>query len=177
MRKVLYYLLTLALVACNNTSSKYGQGGRNAVQFVKEQAPEVAQNAESIEVTDEDSLLCDIGLMFGVNDVYKALEKYNNGELSLKEARAVRDSVMHDGADVEDTWKFSSIVTDSLRQLSRYEGQWRKVYTVTIKMKSQTTNEVRVLMDEDGTTPRYTDKQFSARLYELCSQISSISIY
>ena len=177
MRKVLYYLLTLALVACNSTSSKYGQGGRNVVQFVKEQAPEVAQNAESIEVTDEDSLLCDIGLMFGVNDVYKALEKYNNGELSLKEVRAVRDSVMHDGADVEDTWKYGSVVTDSLRQLSKYEGQWRKVYIVTIKMKSQTTNEVRVLMDEDGTTPRYTDKQFSARLYELCNQISSVSLY
>lgn len=177
MRKVLYSLITLALVACNNTSPKYGQGGRNAVQFVKEQAPEVAQNTESIEVTGEDSLLCEIGLTFGVNDVYKALEKYNNGEISLKEARAVRDSVMHDGADVEDTWKFGSIVTDSLRQLSRYEGQWRKVYTVTIKMKSQTSDEVRVLMDEDGTTPRYTDKQFSARLYELCNQISSISLY
>ena len=76
MRKVLYYLMTLALVACDNTSSQYGQGGRNAAQFVKEQAPEVAQNAESIEVTGEDSLLCDIGLMFGINDVYKALEKY-----------------------------------------------------------------------------------------------------
>lgn len=177
MREVLYSLITLALVACNNTSPKYGQGGRNAVQFVKEQAPEVAQNTESIEVTGEDSLLCEIGLTFGVNDVYKALEKYNNGEISLKEARAVRDSVMHDGADVEDTWKFGSIVTDSLRQLSRYEGQWRKVYTVTIKMKSQTSDEVRVLMDEDGTTPRYTDKQFSARLYELCNQISSISLY
>ena len=39
MRKVLYYLMTLALVACDNTSSQYGQGGRNAAQFVKEQAP------------------------------------------------------------------------------------------------------------------------------------------
>ena len=177
MRKVSFYLLTLVLVACNSTSSKYGLGGRNAVQFVKEQASGAAQNAESIEVTGEDSLLCDIGLMFGVNDVYKALEKYNNGEISLKEARAVRDSVMHDGADVEDTWKFGSIVTDSLRHLSRYEGQWRKVYTVTIKMKSQTTDEVRVLMNGDGTTPRCTDKQFSASLYELCNEISSISLY
>ena len=177
MRKVLFYLITLALVACNSTSSKYGLGGKNAVQFIKEQASGAAQNAESIEVTGEDSLLCDIGLMFGVKDVYKALKKYNNGEISLKEARAVRDSVMHDGADVEDTWKFGSIVTDSLRHLSRYEGQWRKVYTVTIKMKSQTTDEVRVLMEEDGITPRYTDKQFSARLYELFNQISSISLY
>ena len=177
MIKVSFYLLTLALVACNSTSSKYGLGGKNAVQFIKEQASGAAQNTESIEVTGEDSLLCDIGLMFGVNDVYKALKKYNNGEISLKEARAVRDSVMHDGADVEDTWKFGSIVTDSLRHLSRYEGQWRKVYTVTIKMKSQTTDEVRVLMEEDGITPRYTDKQFSARLYELFNQISSISLY
>ena len=177
MRKVSFYLLTLALVACNSTSSKYGLGGKNAVQFIKEQASGAAQNTESIEVTGEDSLLCDIGLMFGVNDVYKALKKYNNGEISLKEARAVRDSVMHDGADVEDTWKFGSIVTDSLRHLSRYEGQWRKVSTVTLKMKSQTTDEVRVLMEEDGITPRYTDKQFSARLYELFNQISSISLY
>ena len=177
MRKVSFYLLTLALVACNSTSSKYGLGGKNAVQFIKEQASGAAQNAESIEVTGEDSLLCDIGLTFGVKDVYKALEKYNNGEISLKEARAVRDSVMHDGADVEDTWKFGSVVTDSLRHLSRYEGQWRKVYTVTIKMKSQTTDEVRVLMEEDGITPRYTDKQFSARLYELFNQINSISLY
>ena len=177
MRKVSFYLLTLALVACNNTSSKYGLGGRNAVQFLKEQAAEVAQNAESIEVTDEDSLLCDIGLMFGVNDVYKALEKYNNGEISLKEARAVRDSVMHDGADVENTWNYGITVTDSLKRLTKYEGQWRKVYTVTIKMKSQTTDDVRVLMDEDGITPRCTEKQFSKRLYDLCSQISSVPFY
>lgn len=173
MKKVLYFLLTLMLVSCNQTSSRFGQGGRNAVQFVKEQLPDVAQNAESIEVTGEDSLLCDIGLMFGINDIDKALDRYNNGEITLKEAMAVRDSVMHDGADVEDSWKFGSIVTDSLKQLSKYEGQWRKVYTVTIKMKSQTTNEVRVMMDNDGTTPRFTDKQFSDRLYELCRRIAS----
>ena len=173
MKKVLYFLLTLMLVSCNQTSSRFGQGGRNAVQFVKEQLPDVAQNAESIEVTGEDSLLCDIGLMFGINDIDKALDRYNDGEITLKEAMAVRDSVMHDGADVEDSWKFGSIVTDSLKQLSKYEGQWRKVYTVTIKMKSQTTNEVRVMMDNDGTTPRFTDKQFSDRLYELCRRIAS----
>ena len=172
MRKVRYLFLTLVLVACNNTSLKYGQGGQNAVQFVKEQVSEIAQNAESIEVTGEDSLLCDIGLMFGLNDVHKALEKYNNGEISLKEARAVRDSVMHDGADVENTWNYGSIVTDSLKRLTKYEGQWRKV-----KMKSQTTDEIRVLMDEDGTTPRYTDKQFSRSLYELCGQINSVPFY
>lgn len=177
MRKVRYLFLTLVLVACNNTSLKYGQGGQNAVQFVKEQVSEIAQNAESIEVTGEDSLLCDIGLMFGLNDVHKALEKYNNGEISLKEARAVRDSVMHDGADVENTWNYGSIVTDSLKRLTKYEGQWRKVYTVTIKMKSQTTDEIRVLMDEDGTTPRYTDKQFLKSLYELCGQINSVPFY
>ena len=172
MKKITLLLLTLALVACNSTSSKFGQSGNNAVQFVKEQLPEFAQNAESIEVIGEDSLLCDIGLMFGINDVYKALEKYNNGEITLKEARAVRDSVLHDGTDVENTWRYGSIVTDSLKQLTKYEGQWRKVYTVTINMKSQTTKEVRVMMDNDGTTPRYTDEQFSDRLYELCKQIN-----
>lgn len=177
MRKVMYYFLTLTLVACNNTSLEYGQGGQNAIQFIKEQVPELAQNAESIEVTSEDSLLCDIGLRFGINDVHKALERYNNGEILLKEARAIRDSVMHDGADVENTWNYGSVVTDSLKRLTKYEGQWRKVYTVTIKMKSQTTDQIRVLMDEDGTTPRYTDKQFSRRLYELCNQISSVPIY
>ena len=66
-------MLTLALVACNSTSSKYGLGGKNAVQFIKEQASGAAQNTESIEVTGEDSLLCDIGLMFGVNDVFDIL--------------------------------------------------------------------------------------------------------
>ncbi|MBO7139724.1 MAG: hypothetical protein J6W19_03975 [Prevotella sp.] len=177
MKKVLYLFLTVTLMACNNTPLKYGQGGQNAVQFVKEQAPEIAQSAESIDVTSEDSLLCEIGLTFGLNDVYKALEKYNNGEISLKEARSVRDSVMHDGADIENTWNYGITVTDSLKRLTKYEGQWRKVYTVTIKMKSQTTDDVRVLMDEDGITPRCTEKQFSKELYDLCSQISSVPFY
>lgn len=176
MRKVMFFL-TLILVACNNTSLKYGQGGQNAIQYIKEQIPELAQNAESIEVTSEDSLLCDIGLMFAINDVHKALERYNNGEITLKEARAVRDSVMHDGADIENTWNYDSAVTDSLKQLTKYKGQWRKVYSITIKMKNQTTDIIRVLMDEDGTTPRYTEKQFSRRLYELCNQISSVPFY
>ena len=175
MKKLMLLPLALVLMACSSTPPKFGQGGRNASQFVREQLPEIAQNAESIEVTGEDSLLCDIGLTFGINDVYKALERYNNGEITLKEARAVRDSVMHDGADVENTWRYGSIVTDSLKQLTRYEGQWRKVYTVTVKMKSQTLEEVRVMMDNDGTTPRYTDKQFSDRLNELCRQILNIT--
>ena len=175
MRKVMYFFLALALVACKNTSLKYGQGGQNAIQFIKEQVPEIAQNAESIEVTSEDFLLSDIGLQFGINEVHKAFERYNNGEISLKEARSVRDSVMNGGADIEDTWNYGSVVTDSLKQLPKYKGQWRKVYTITIKMKSQTTDVIRVLMDNDGITPRYTDKQFSRRLYELCNQISSVS--
>lgn len=178
MKKVLYIVLTLAVISCDNTSLntslKYGQGGQNAVQFVKEQMLSIAQNTESIEVTDEDSLLCDIGLMFGINEVNKALNQYYNEEISLKEARAVRDRVLHDGADVENTWRFGSIVTDSLKRLPKYDGQWRKVYSVTIKMKSKTSKVVRVLMDGDGITPRYTDKQFSDRLYELCKQVDII---
>ena len=179
MKRIMIIVIAVSFifVGCNNDRTRYGQGGENAIQFVKEQVPEIAQNAESIEVTREDSLLCDIGLMFGYNDVLNALKKYYNGGLSLKEAMAVRDSVIHDGADVENTWKYGSIVTDSLKRLTKYEGQWRKVYTITIKMKSKTTDEIRVLMDEDGITPRYTDKQSSRSLYELCDKINSVQIY
>lgn len=152
------------LTACIN---KYGAGGNNAIQFVKEQFPEVAQNAESIEVTGVDSVLCDIGLIFGVNSIYNALDQYHNGEITIQEARAVRDSVIHDGVDVEDSWRFGSIVTDSLRNLKKYDGQWRLAYTITATMKSKTTKTFRILMDNDNITPRCTEKEFSQKLYDL----------
>lgn len=167
MKKLIVFIMAVMMTACVN---KYGAGGNNAIQFVKEQYPEVAQNAESIEVTGVDSVLCDIGLIFGVSIVYKALEQYHNGEITIQEARAVRDSVMHDGADVENTWKFGSIVTDSLKHLKKYDGQWRKAYTITATMKSKTTRTFRILMENDDITPRCTDKEFSRQLYDLCRQ-------
>jgi len=45
-----------------------------------------------------------------------------------------------------------------LKNLKKYDGQWRKVYTIRVTMKSGITKEPRVMMDKDGLTPRIMEK-------------------
>ena len=81
MKKVLLLLL-LAFTACNTEQMKYGQGGRNACQFVKEQVPELREDIKSVEVIEEDSLLSDIGLTFELNRLLKAEGDFYEGKIT-----------------------------------------------------------------------------------------------
>ena len=170
-------LLTTIMTGCSQTHMKFGQGGENACQFVKEQVPGLSDDIQSVEVIAEDSLLCDIGMSFGDITLSKTGAAFLQGEVSKDELSATIDSVANAATDLEYSWRFSNVVNDSLRQLAKYDGMWRKVYTVRVTMKSGTTKEPRVLMDTDGKTPRMIERDMEKAIEEHTKHILEIQEY
>lgn len=177
MKKYLVIAFLLVLTGCNQTQMKYGQGGKNACQFVKEQVPGLRDDIQDVEVIAEDSLLCDLGMTFGDLTLSKQGAAFLKGEISKEELRATIDSVAKAATDVEYSWRFSNVVNDSLKQLSKYDGMWRKVYTIKVTMKSGTTKEPRVLMDTDGKTPRMMERDMEKAIEEHTKHILEVQEY
>ena len=167
----------MVLAGCNQTKMRYGLGAENACQYVKEQVPGLREDIQSVEVIAEDSLLCDIGMSFGNITLSKQGAAFLNGEISKDELSATIDSIAKAATDVEHSWRFSNVVNDSLRLLPKYDGMWRKVYTVKVTMKSGTTKEPRVLMDTDGKTPRMMERDMEKTIEEHRKHILEIQEY
>lgn len=51
---------------------------------------------------------------------------------------------------------------------------WRKVYTIRVTMKSGSTKEPRVLMDQDGITPRCMEKEFEKELKDYVDKMMGV---
>lgn len=177
MKKYSLVAILFILIGCSQTPSKYGLGGRNACQFIKEQVQECHDDIQDIEVVAEDSLLCDLGMTFGDITLSKQGSAFLNGEISKEELSATIDSIAMAATDVENSWRFSNIVNDSLKMLSKYDGIWRKVYTIRINMKSGTTKDFRVLMDTDGITPRMIERDMEKAIEEHTKHILEVQTY
>ena len=171
MKKVLFMLLLFSLVACNMEQLKFGQGGKNACQFVKEKVPGLREDIQSVEVINEDSLIGDIGLTFAEQKLAQASADFTKGALTKDAFTAVIDSLTNVGTDIYYSWKYSIVANDSLKLLPKYEHLWRKTYTVRITMKSGVTQEVRVLMDNDGITPVTIEKDVEQELEDFTKKI------
>lgn len=137
----------LTLTGCN----EYGIGGKNACMFVKEREPVLCEFFKDVEVIEEDSLLYDLAL--GNLALSEQLNAFLKKEINKERFSEIIDSLSEVVTDVEYSW-ISRSVNDSLRLLPKYDGMWRKAYTVKITMKSGTVKKTRVLMDRDGKTPR-----------------------
>ena len=171
MKKVLLFLLQLVVfTGCNTEQSKYGIGGQHACQFVKEQVPELREDISSVEVIGEDSMICDIGLMFGFNRVHEAETMYYDGKITRSELDQVLDSMNLELTFVENSWKYGTPETYG----NKFDGQWRKVYTVRVTMKSGVTKEPRVLMEQDGITPRMIERDFEKKLQNYASELMDV---
>lgn len=157
MKKVLFLLLAMAsMMACNSEQNKYGIGGQNACQFVKEKVANQSDNIKNIEVIAEDSLLSDIGLTFATIRASNIKAAYYAGMIPYNEMSRVLDSCKAELMYVEQSWKYGTVS----KKLKKFEYQWRKAYTVRVTMKSTVTKETRVLMDHDGITPRMLEMDF-----------------
>ena len=173
MKKDFLVLFALLLTACNQTSSnEFGQGGQNAAQFVREQIPEIRDDIETIKTTKEDSLMTDRIVSFGQIQFAKAGSDYWEDKISREQYQSIIDSSANVLQDIQYSWQFSNVINDSLKQLSKYNNNWAKVYTVTVKMKSGIEKEVRILMDNDGITPRMTEKQFEDEIQDYAKKMS-----
>ena len=169
MRKLFFIIIIAAtFTACRN---QYGTGGSNAAQYVREKHPEQAANIESIEAVDEDSLLTDLPLTYGRVEFAKAGLEYVQGNMTRKQYESIVDSTENIIYDIKCSWLAGLVDNDSLRKLEKYDGAWRKAYTVRVTMKSSITKDIRVLMDNDGLTPRATEGEFMAQLDEYFADI------
>jgi len=153
---IIVIAVSFIFVGCNNDRTRYGQGGENAIQFVKEQVPELSNDINKIEVIGEDSLLTDLGLTFASNRAASIKAAYYEGRVSYDEMERVLDSCKAELMVVEQSWKYGTVS----KKIKKYEYQWRKVYTIRVTMKSGVTKEPRVLMDQDGVTPRKLESDF-----------------
>lgn len=177
MKNYIIIAILLVLTGCNQTQMKYGQGGENACQFVKERISDLRDDIQNIEVIAEDSLLCDMGMIYGDITLSKQGAAFLNGEISKEELSTIIDSVAQAATDVEHSWRLSNVVNDSLNHLSKYDGLWRKVYTIKVTMKSGTTKEPRVLMDTDGKTPRMMERDMQKAIEEHTKHILEVEKY
>ena len=170
MKKVLSIAIMLTmLISCQQ--SPFGQGGKNAEQFVKEKTVLISDNIANIEVIKEDSLLSDILLAFDSRILIKAGSDFLQGNISGDDYMKIINDRTLLLKDIQDCWQFPLVVNDSLRKLKKYEGIWRKAYTVKVTMKSGVTKKPRVLMDHDGITPYMIEKDFIKQLSEYENEI------
>ena len=171
MKKIYVTLIVLSMIGCSQANNQYGQGGKNAIQYIREFSPELKENIVSIDVTKEDSLLTDRTLAFGQVQFVKAGADYWQDLISRKQYQHIIDSTTQAIQDVQNSWQYGNVVNDSLRTLSKYKYNWAKVYTITFRMKSGYEESVRVLMDKDGITPRMTEIDFDDKLQQYTDQV------
>lgn len=167
---LLLALSAIVIVACNTEQNKYGLGGRNACQFVKEQVPELREEIEKIEVIEEDSIICDIGLVRGMQRLNQVESLYYQNRVTRKDLEFVADSLNLELTFVENCWKSGVPKTYG----NKFDGQWRKVYTIRVTMKSGVTKEPRVLMEQNGITPRMLESDFEKWLQNYASDLMGV---
>lgn len=162
MKKILFVMAVAVMTACNVSQMKYDAGGRNACQYVKEKMYLSDEDIQRIEVTKEDSLLSDSWLSWDRAKFSQAGVDFLEDKISTDEYREIVEERSELLNDVMNSWSIvGMVVNDSLRRLQKYNDVWRKVYTVSITMKSGTMRETRVIMDRDGITPRMTENEFA----------------
>ena len=103
-------LFMLCITACNQMPSNgFGQGGKNAAQFVREQTQELKSEIESIETTFEDSLLTDRIVSFGQIQFAKAGTDYWEDKITSEQYQNIIDSSANVIQDIQYSWQFSNV--------------------------------------------------------------------
>lgn len=156
----------MILAACD---SKFGFGGSRAERFVKDEVLRGYDDVRRVEVVDEDSLLCDEGLMFMRNEALRKRTAYYEGAITKDSLERFLDGCMEELVNVSNSWNYGVMP----KNIEKYSSQLRRVYTVKVTMDTGKTKKLRVLMDHDGTTPRTTEQEF---LEELNSYIKDFDI-
>ena len=160
MKNIFLLIVLVALTACDTSQFKYGQGGINACQYVREQMQDQSVNIKNIEVIREDSVLSPLIILIGKTEIYKKSIDLYDGLIANKQWQEYIDSMVIVGYDVQRSWIMDKRDCDSLKQLSKYHGSWRKAYIVEVTMKSNTSKQYRVCMNEDGVTPSMTAEEY-----------------
>ena len=134
MKKVLLTIALLAagLTACNTEQMKYGQGGKNACQFVKEQVPELRDDIESVEVICVDTFLCDRSLSLDAVVFANASLDFGQGRMSKDKYQSVVDDFSRRHRDIVRSWTYGRATNDSLRNIKKYDNNWRRKWQTSL---------------------------------------------
>lgn len=121
MKRIMTIIIAASffMFGCSNDGIKYGQGGVNAIQFVKEQVPELGNDIDEIEVIGEDSLLSDLGLTFASIRAASIKAAYFEDRVSYGEMERVLDSCKAELMAVEQSWKYGTVS----KRIKKYEYQ------------------------------------------------------
>ena len=151
MKKVLFLFLMIAMVSCNNQPD----GGRNAAEFVKEQIPKF-ELAEIIEPTN----MIEVGVIdtdYFLESINEKRSPSNRDKNWLKFYDRLNTQYMM----AEKTWEGNQ---KYIELAHRVDVEFRKVYTISITMPSQTKDSVRVIMQADGITPWMIEEVYLMKL-------------
>lgn len=151
MKKVLFLFLTITLVSCNNQPD----GGRNAAEFVKEQMPKF-ERAESIEPTN----MIEVGVIDTDYFLESIKEKRTPGNRD-KNWFKFYDRLNTQYMMAQNTWDGNK---KYIELAHRVDVEFRRMYTLSITMPSQTKDSVRVIMQSDGITPWMTEEVYLMKL-------------
>lgn len=172
MKKIIYLFILVSFASCKQSNFPFvDQGGKNAMQYLREKTISVSSEIDKMEVTGVDSLLCDRALVLNSVAFAKAGADFWEGKISRDEYQKIIDKFSQTATDIAYSWQFSTVINDSLCKLDKYQYDWRKVYEITTTMKSTVTKTTRVLMDQDGITPRMTEKEFTDKINEWTDKI------
>lgn len=168
----LTFVIASMLISCSSITQSQGQ--KNAIEYVRGIAttnPLYSSDVvEDITAIENDSLAGTTSLNFYSIEYNKALTQYYKNEISKDSARKVIDRNADEITKIQTSWQYNGLVDDKdwkAKNLSLY----RKVYKVTIKWKSGKTQDVRVLMDNDGITPRATERDVEIELRKATEDI------
>lgn len=126
MKKMYVLIWAVMLMACVNESMN---GGKNAIQFVREVLPEITKDAVSIDVVACDTVgICDIDSL--TTEIELKEMDADAGRIRTKELREFAEQM----------------------NIEMYSDK-RLLYSVAVKAKSTKTETVDVIMEKDGTTP------------------------
>ena len=164
------------MVACNQKdggmfNDPYGQGGKNAVQYLKERTISVASEIDKMEVTGVDTILCDRSLVLNSVTFAKAGADFWEGKINKNEYQDIIDQFSQKLTDITNSWMYGIVTNDSLHKLSKYADDWRVVYTIETTMKSTDTKLTRVMMDRDGLKPYMTENEFTEEMDDWVNKI------
>ena len=165
MKKYIYLsgvlFLSLLLMSCSKGNNKYGQGGKNAIKYAIEQSNIEPDNLENIEVTDADSMLT--GLLYNEQEFKEKSDAFVENRNSKEEFEVIVQEESNVMRDIYHLWRYGDN-KDSLKSIGKYKDAWSLVYTITITEKSTAHKNIRVIMEEDGITPKMTEDEFKVMM-------------
>jgi len=169
MKKLLLFLTITTLISC------VPEGEKNAIQYIREiinESPKYSiDDVQSIDVVGTDSAITMEAMITPSLEVNKLGAGYLQGKVKRETYGKAVTNANEILYDVYSSFDSGLVVNDSLKKLVKYEGMWRKVYTVRITNKSKTYKFVRVIMDRDGVTPFMTEAEFGSELQKYQDEI------